>query len=151
MAKKNVEMSVTLKIPDATALTALRTLHEVGYKELKNLHRALYYSFDIDGDEKNFKKKIATVDILVNANKHTASFPHPFGKDHVLMLVADKEQGDGLAKRLREQLGIKEVKSTKTGTLWAFEIGGKDKETMAQKMAEELLANRHYQTITRVK
>lgn len=151
MAKKTVEMSVSLKIPDATALTALRTLKEMGFKDLKGLQRAVHYRFEISGDEKGFKKKIANVDILVNANKHSASFPHPFSKDNVLRLVTDNGQDNGLAKRLREQLGIKEVKRATTGTLWAFEIVGRDKEKAAQQMAEELLANRHYQSITRVK
>src|SRR3989338_9932370 len=120
MTKKTVEMSVTLKIQDATALTALRTLREMGFRELKGLQRAVHYRFEIDGNEQAFKKKIANVDILVNANKHIASFPHPFGKDDVLLLVTDNDQGDGLAKRLREQLGVKEVKAATMGTLWAF-------------------------------
>jgi len=139
-----VTMLVSLKIPDATALTALRTLHEMGYKELKGLQRATYYEFEYFGDEKKFKDAISKVDILVNANKHLVAFGKP--KQGVSIAVTDNEQGDGLKKTLKERLGITQVQSVTQGTLWTFDVSGKKQEDLAKKMTEELLANVHYQS-----
>lgn len=138
-----VTMLVSLKIPDATALTALRTLHEMGYNELKGLQREVCYTFDVKGNESEFKKKIANVDILVNANKHFVSFSPK--KEGIKVLVEDTEQGDGLLNTLKDRLGIKEVQKARQGTMWTFDIAGKNTEKMAKKMTEDLLANIHYQ------
>jgi phosphoribosylformylglycinamidine (FGAM) synthase PurS component len=134
---------VSLKIPDATALTALRTLHEMGYKELKDLKREVCYTFTVKANEADFKKKIANVDILVNANKHFFSFTPK--REGVKILVEDNEQGDGLLNTLKERLGIKDIQKVRQGTLWTFDVAGKKQVETAKKMAEELLANIHYQ------
>lgn len=71
---KTVEMIVSLKVPDTTAITALQTLQKIGFDKINNIERAEYYKFLIEGDEEKFKKKICKVDILVNANKHSYDF-----------------------------------------------------------------------------
>ncbi len=134
---------VSLKIPDATALTALRTLQEMGFKELKGLQREVCYTFEIKGNVEEFRKKIAKADIVVNANKHAVSFAPK--KEGVKILVEDTEQGDGLKNTLKERLGIKEIDAVRQGTLWTFDIVGKKQEELAKKMTEDLLANIHYQ------
>ena len=67
-------MVVSLKMPDTTAITALQTLQKLGFNKIKNVKRADYYKFLIEGDEEQFKNKISKVDILVNANKHAFQF-----------------------------------------------------------------------------
>ena len=74
MPTKTVEMVVTLKVPDTTAITALQTLQKLGFNKIKDLKRYFYYKFDVDGNEEPFKNKISKVDILVNANKHAFDF-----------------------------------------------------------------------------
>lgn len=138
-----VEMMVSLKIPDATALTAERTLKEMGFKELTQLHRAAYYEFEISGNREKFQDTIAKVDILVNANKHMVAFQRPQWGVHVM--VMDREQGDGLKKNLVKRLGIKGLQSVRQGALWIFDIKGKNQKGLAIKMTKELLANIHYQ------
>ena len=71
---KTIEMIVSLKVPDTTAITALQTLQKIGFDEIKDVKRADYYKFLIEGNEEQFKNKISKVDILVNANKHTFNF-----------------------------------------------------------------------------
>lgn len=145
---KTIQMLVTLKIPDATALSALQALHEMGYKNLKNIERALYYRFSISGDELKFKGRISKADILVNSNKHTASFSIPKDKNKVVILVEDKEQGDGLLPNLRDRLGFSGLKRMRRGTLWMFSIEGKDAKGQAKEMTEVLLCNENYQDYT---
>ena len=67
---KTVEMIVSLKVPDTTAITALQTLKKIGFGKITDVKRKDYYKFLIEEDENKFKDKICKVDILVNANKH---------------------------------------------------------------------------------
>ena len=71
---QTVEMVVSLKVPDTTAITALQTLQRIGFAKIKDVQRAEYYKFLIEGDADKFKNKICKVDILVNANKHLYDF-----------------------------------------------------------------------------
>ncbi len=138
-----VEMLVCLKIPDGTALSARQALSEMGFKELKSLSRYTYYSFDIEGDVGAFQKRISNADLLANANKHTASFRMP--TKGTAVWVQDKEKPLGLLNTLKERLGLSEIKSMEAGTLWVLEIDGKNQKESVKRMAEELLANAHYQ------
>ncbi|HIH05049.1 TPA: hypothetical protein HA372_01045 [Candidatus Woesearchaeota archaeon] len=138
-----VEMLVGLKIPDGTALSAKQALREMGFAELGGLARYAYYSFDIEGDAGQFREKISDADILVNANKHTVSFEVP--TEGINVLVQDKEKPIGLMNTLRERLGMKEIRGMDAGTLWVLSIEGNARKESARKMAEELLANVHYQ------
>lgn len=142
-----VEMLVGLKIPDGTALSAKQALHEMGFTQLASVARYMYYRFSFSGKEDEFRKNIAGVDILVNANKHGVSFGMP-DDGTVKVLVQDRERQMGLMNTLRERLGIAGINGVETGTLWAFSIEGKNQKELAAKMAEELLANVHYQRYT---
>ncbi len=138
-----VEMLVGLKIPDGTALSAKQALTEMGFGELKDLSRSIYYSFEIEGNAETFKKKISNADLLVNANKHTVLFEIP--KKGISVVVQDKEKPEGLMQTLKKRLGMKEIKGMEAGTLWVLNINGKNPKESAKRMAEELLANAHFQ------
>ena len=58
MPTKTIELVVSLKVPDTTAITALQTLQKLGFSKVKDLKRYFYYRFDVDGDEEQFKNKI---------------------------------------------------------------------------------------------
>ena len=42
---KTVELVVSLKMPDATAITALQTLQKLGFNKIKDTKRSFYYKF----------------------------------------------------------------------------------------------------------
>lgn len=132
-----MEMIVLLKIPDTTAITAFKTLKEMGFDNLKHLGRATYYHVGGNVKEEDLKN----VDVLVNVNKNTVHFKIEKEEGKQYILVKDKDQGDGLLNTLHK-LGLEGVTKIEKGVLWVLE--GVSKEE-AIKIAEELLANRHYQ------
>ena len=140
MAK--VDLYVWLVKPDTSAITALNTLKKMGF-EVESLKRKLYYSFEVD-EAKDFSEKIQKVDILVNANKNKSEIliDSVHKSDDNCVLVQDLDKPTGLLETLKHRLGFSDIKSMEKGTLW--EIGVKDKET-AEKIAKELLCNKHYQ------
>ena len=142
---KTIEMFVSLKVPDATAITALQTLQKLGFKSIKDLKRADYYRFDIDTDASKFKEKISKVDILVNANKHICEFG--IKKDGSIKILVKNIDDDGssLISTLKNRLGIKDAKKVERGTLWSLSIEDKNPNAIAEKAAKELLINEHYQ------
>ncbi len=144
---KEVELFVGLKIPDTTAKTAFHTLERMGFKQLKGLERKDYYKFSIEGDEKDFKRKISKVDILVNTNKNNFDFSLK-EKNNINVLVKNTDDGPGLLETLKERLGFKNIKKIKKGVLWVLEIDALNKrvaEEIAAKIAEGLLMNENYQ------
>lgn len=144
---KIVEMIVTLKVPDTTAITALQTLHKLGFNKIKDLKRYFYYRFDVDGDEEAFKNKISKVDILVNANKHSFDFEiKNDGFTKVLVKNTD-DDGSGLLSTLKNRLGFNSIKKTESAIMWGLLIEGNEKESKktAEKAAKDLLVNEHYQ------
>ena len=141
---KTVEMFVFLKIPDLTAITAAKTLNELGISDFTSLSRADYYRFLIEGDVDNFRSKISKVDILVNSNKHNAIFSSIPGIAKII--VKDIENpGEGILKTLKNRLGFNEIKKIEKGTLWIFETVSKDPKKLAEKAAKDLLVNEHFQ------
>ena len=140
---KTIEMLVGLKIPDTTAITTLKTLRNMGLKEIKNVARENYFKFYIEGDENKFKKDISKADILVNANKNYFRFGSS-DSSGIKVLVKDTEDGAGLADTLRS-LGFAGIKKIEMGVLWTLEIEGNSRE-IAKKAAEELLHNGNYQS-----
>lgn len=132
-----MEMIVTLKIPDTTAITAYKTLREMGFDNLKTLRRANFYHIEGDVKEEDLKK----IDVLVNVNKNEVQFKLEKKEGKHYVLVQDKEQGNGLLNTLHK-LGLGIITKIEKGTLWVLE--GVSKEE-AIKITEELLANRHYQ------
>ncbi len=151
-----IELFVSLKVPDNSAITAFNTLKRMGYNELLKLERADYYSFDITGDENKFKKEISNTDIIVNANKHKFFFSleendnkKSKNKDDnkkINILVQDLGNGAGLLGILKERLGFENIKKAEKGVLWAMHFDKKaDAESKAVEIAKGLLMNENYQ------
>ena len=147
MPAKTVEMIVSLKVPDTTAITALQTLQKLGFNKIKDIKRADYYKFSIEGDEEKFREKISKVDILVNANKH--SFDFSVRKDNTIKLLVKNinDDGSGLLATLKNRLGFDNIKKIEKAILWSLSIEADEKEArkIAEKAAWELLVNEHYQ------
>lgn len=142
---KTVEMVVSLKVPDTTAITALQTLHKLGFEEVKDIKRAEHYKFSVEGDAEKFRKQISKADLLVNANKHSSSFSIEKGKMTIILVKNINGNGSGILQTLAK-LGIKAKKAEKS-TMWSLSIeaDGKSARNIAEKAARELLANEHYQ------
>ena len=156
----NVEMVVSLKVPDNVAITAFNTLKRMGYNDLIELGRSDYYKFEIAGnDAEKFKKEISNVDILVNANKHKFLFSIEKNRDNdknnqknkegnakINVLVQDLGNENGLLQILKERLGFNNIKKIEKGVLWKMHF---DKNTNAGKVAADitknLLMNENYQ------
>ncbi len=141
---KAVEMIVTLKVPDNTAITALQTLKSLGYAEIGDLKRADYYKFTVTSDLENFKSKISKVDLIVNANKHSYDFSLPKGVTKILVKNID-DAAESLLLILKNRLGLKGIAKIERGILWILSIEGKNPGKIAEKAAKELLSNEHYQ------
>lgn len=140
-----IQLAVGLKIPDNTALSALRALHEMGLSAIAKLKREQFYEFEASGDEKAVKERLAKTDVLVNANKNTVRFDKKKEDKEVQVLVRDKEHPMGLLKTLRERLGLTEVEDVRHGVLWTLTVEGGNPSETAKLAAEQLLSNRHYQ------
>ena len=144
---KTVEMIVSLKVPDTTAITALQTLQKLGFKKIKDVKRYFYYKFTIDGNESGFKNKISKVDILVNANKHSFEFEVP-NDDYEKILVKNfDDDGSWLLSTLNNRLGLTNIKKAESAVMWGLMIEGDEKESnkIAEKAAKDLLVNENYQ------
>jgi phosphoribosylformylglycinamidine (FGAM) synthase PurS component len=142
---KTVEMVVSLKVPDTTAITALQTLQKLGFDKIKNVKRQDFYRFMVEGDEEKFKKEICKVDILINANKHFYEFSLP--KDNAVKILVKNidDDGSGLLFTLKNRLGFKNIKKAEKSTLWKLSIDDKNAAKIAEKAAKDLLVNEHYQ------
>jgi phosphoribosylformylglycinamidine (FGAM) synthase PurS component len=142
---KTVEMIVSLKVPDNTAITTLQTLQKIGFSNIKEVKKSDYYKFLIEGDENRFRGKISKVDILVNANKHSCDFSVP--KDNAAKILVNNINDDGasLLSTLKSRLGFSNIKKIEKGTLWSLSIEDKDPAKIAEKAAKGLLVNEHYQ------
>lgn len=152
-----IEMTVSLLIPDTTALTTFHTLENMGFTELKKLRREDYYKFSAEGDFKKVSEELGNVDIIVNANKHTYKAKKPGetstvkadGLKTVMVLVQDSDDKDGgLLQTIRERLGFNNIRSVERGVLWSlgFDVASKeDARKKALEATEKLLANKHYQ------
>ncbi len=160
-------MIVSLKVPDTTAITALHTIQNIGFKEVTDVKREEYYKFSIEGNQEvieKFKDGICKVDMLVNANKNFYSFSvkkeYQETQAHnnvsnVRILVKNLDDGDGLLKILKKRLGFKNIKEFEKGTLWTLYIDSnktksnkKNIQNIAKDVAEQLLANTNYQEYT---
>ena len=142
-----IEMVVSLKVPDATAITALQTLHRIGYGKISNIDRADFYKFLIDGDTNKFKEQISKVDILINANKHAYGFSIKNDTNIKILVKNIDDDLSSLLSTLKNRLGIKGIKKLEKATLWSLAINAdeKGKKIIAEKAAAELLVNEHYQ------
>ena len=147
MPTKTIEMVVSLKVPDTTAITALQTLQKLGFRKIKDVKRHFYYKFVIDGNEEDFKAKISKVDILVNANKH--SFDFEIKKDDYvkIMIKNTDDDGSGLLSTLKNRLGFGNIKKIESGVVYGLRIDSDAGEAkkVAERAAKDLLANENYQ------
>lgn len=144
---KSVEMVVSLKVPDTTAITALQTLQKIGFNKIKDVKRSDYYRFLAEGDESKLKEKISKVDILVNANKH--SFKFSISKNNAINILVKNINDDssGLLSTLKNRLGFDNLKKIEKAVLWTLSIEAEEKESrkIAEKAAKDLLVNDNYQ------
>ena len=149
---KTIEMIVSLKVPDTTAITALQTLQKLGFNKIKDVKRADYYKFSVEGDEGKFREKISKVDILVNANKHSFAFEikknASFEACIFFVIVKNiNDDGASLLSMLKNRLGFSDIKKVEKSVLWSLSIESEEKESrkIAEKAARDLLVNEHYQ------
>lgn len=144
---KTVEMIVSLKVPDTTAITTLQTLQKIGFNKIKDVKRADYYKFLIEGDAEKFKDKISKVDILVNVNKHFFEFSIQKNADVNILVRNINDDGSGLLATLKNRLGFFNVKNVEKAMLWSLQIDADEKSSrkIAEQAAKELLVNENYQ------
>lgn len=144
---KTVEMIVSLKVPDNTAITTLQTLQKIGFNNVKDVKKADYYKFSVEGDEEKFREKISKVDILVNANKHSCDFSIKNDGTVKILVKNINDDGSSILSTLKNRLGVKNIKSVEKAVLWSLTIDADESEAkkIAEKAAKELLVNEHYQ------
>lgn len=147
MPAKTIEMTVSLKVPDTTAITALQTLQKIGFNRIKDVKREDYYKFEVEGDEEKFKDKICKVDILVNVNKHSYDFSVKKDNNVKVLVKNINDDGSGILSTLKNRLGFKNIKKVEKAVLWSLEIDADEKEAIkiAENAAKELLVNENYQ------
>ncbi len=134
-----VELFVGLKIPDTTALTTKQTLESMNL-HVKNLQRYDYYAFEIRGDQKQFEKKIASVDVIVNANKNIALFS--LQQKGIKVLVKNLDgHSESLLYTLTERLEIKGIVKVTRGVVWVMDCS----KEMAVEATTLLLYNPNFQ------
>lgn len=155
----SVELVVSLKIPDVTALTAGNAIRRrLGYDEvLSSLERADYYRMDLDVKERDLAEKLVRemaeeTNLFVNPNKHTydVQFPDERGANanvdgewlvNVLVTSPDDTSGDGIASALTGRLGYGQVADVETGVLWTMRIRA-ESEAEAREVAENITVTR---------
>ena len=171
---QTIELLVSLKIPDVTALTAaLAIRRRLGYADvMKQLRRADYYALDLNVPDVEAARALAKelaekTNLFVNPNKHQYElvFPEqhhggPVQQDglwRVEVLVTDAEGAEAadLEQALRERLGYgAQVTAVRRGILWtmllaagnADEAGGiAEAITVTTSRDHGLLVNPHFQ------
>ncbi len=170
-----IELLVTLKIPDVTALTAANTIRRrLGYAErLSWLRRADYYRLEIDAESEQaaldlVRELALRTNYFVNPNKHSftvrpyeqrVSPPPCDGEFEVETLITDVEgdrSPDLEASLSGDRLAQGRVKAVHTGVLWTLRLRA-DSPAEALDMARDiaitrardrgLLANPHFQAV----
>ncbi len=144
---KEVELFVSLKIPDTTAVTAMQTMRKMGYN-VSRVKRINYYKFYIGDNKEEFENKIKKIDVLVNVNKHKASTKLERDESAIYLLIKDiGDNCSNLTAVLRDRLNLKELKRMERGVIWALYIDSGNKEEIAKRIGKELLCNENYQEI----
>ena len=170
---QTVELTVELKIPDLTALTAGSALRRrMAYGDvLVELRRADYYRLSLNAESEAEAVKLAEklaedTNLFVNPNKHryevSAGIHNSVAADQngtyaVSVLITDPNSGAGagILEALRGRLGYgDEVAEVLAGNLWVLVLKAESREqaeTIAEAAAvtrsreEGLLLNPHYQ------
>jgi len=171
---QTVELLVSLKIPDVTALTAASSIRRrLGYDEvLKELRRSDYYSLDLNTTDPQAADRLAQelaekTNLFVNPNKHSYEVRSPQqhsarpsqqeGLWRVEVLVTDAEgaEADDIQQALTQRLGYGgQVAAVRQGILWTLLLAA-DTSDQAQQIAEQItvttardqgmLVNPHFQ------
>lgn len=154
-----VELVVSLKIPDVTALTAANAIRRrLGYADrLLALHRADYYRLELDVPDRETAEALTRemaeqTNLFVNPNKHVYEVRFPEDHDggekapgeqivHVLVTCPDDSTGEGIASMLRGHLGYEAVRTVSTGVLWTLHLAA-DSPEEARAMAEDIAITR---------
>lgn len=171
----DIELLVTLKIPDVTALTAANTIRRrLGYAErLTSLRRADYYRLEVEAESDQaaldlVRELALRTNHFVNPNKHSftvrpheqrVSPPAQEGEFEVEVLTTDVDSdrsGDLEAALSSDRLAQGRVKAVHTGVLWTLRLRA-DSPSEALEMARDiavtrardrgLLANPHFQAV----
>jgi phosphoribosylformylglycinamidine (FGAM) synthase PurS component len=154
----SVELVVSLKIPDVTALTAGNAIRRrLGYEDaLKALDRADYYCLELDVEDREAAEALVSevaeeTNLFVNPNKHVYEVRFPEDRTgvsedgewlvSVLVTSPDDSSGEGIASALNGRLGYREVQSVVTGVLWTMRIAA-DSEDAAREIAEAITVTR---------
>lgn len=166
-----VELVVTLKIPDVTALTARHALQQqLGYGDvLADLRRADWWRLSLAVDSAELALGLArelaeATPLFVNPNKHTYTLdtrpplPKPLPGTMVIGVLTgfhDDATADLTAQALRGRLGYGDrVAAVEHGTLWTLFLREPDaakarvlaeRITVSRRRGEGLLANPHSQ------
>ncbi len=155
-----VELTVSLKIPDVTALTAANAIRRrLGYADvLTSLRRADYYRLDLEAGDRSQAEELARelaeeTNLFVNPNKHVyeVRFPEDRGGDgatdgeydvSVLVTNPDDATGAGILSALQGRLGYGgRVVGVETGVLWTMRLAA-DSAEQAREMAEDITVTR---------
>ncbi|MCD6360328.1 MAG: phosphoribosylformylglycinamidine synthase subunit PurS [Armatimonadetes bacterium] len=156
----SVELLVTLKIPDVTALTAANAIRRrLGYADtLAELRRADYYCLDLDVDDPDAALEMVRdmaerTNLFVNPNKHAFTVclldergraVEDNGTYTVNVLVTDPADASpaGILKSLQEMAAYGDkVQSVRRGVLWTMRLVA-DSEERAIAMAEDITVTR---------
>ncbi len=170
-----IELLVTLKIPDVTALTAANSIRRrLGYSErLTSLQRADYYRLELEAESEaaalDLVRELAQrTNHFVNPNKHAftlrpfdqrVSPPSRDGDYEVEVLTTDAESdrsADLEAALAGDRLAQGRVQAVHTGVLWNLRLRADSPQeavAMARDIAvtrardQGLLANPHFQAV----
>lgn len=155
----SVELTVSLKIPDVTALTAANAIRRrLGYADtLLALERADYYRLDLDLDDPEEALALAremaeNTNIFVNPNKHRYEVRLADGRDRnpkrdgkyvvsVLIRNSDDTSGETIRAALHDRHHYDAVQSVEAGTLWRMHLDAESPEA-AREMAEDITVTR---------
>ncbi len=168
----SVELVVSLKIPDVTALTAGNAIRRrLGYEDVLNAFtRADHYRLDLDVSDREAAAKLVReiadeTNLFVNPNKHVYElrFPEDRGANanvdgewlvNVLVTSPDDSSGDGIRSALNARLGYEQVSAVETGVLWTMRIKAGTEEqardvaesiTVTRSQSQGILMNPHFQ------
>jgi len=170
-----IELLVSLKIPDVTALTAANTLRRrMGLAErLDRLQRADYYRLKVDAESEEKCQDLVTelaerTNHFVNPNKHRFAVrtaqprlnpPSQDGSWEIEVLITDAEgdRNEDLEQALgNDPTAAGKVKAVHTGVLWIMVLkaeSGQDALELAREITitrardQGLLANPHFQSV----
>ncbi|HEY3396979.1 MAG TPA: phosphoribosylformylglycinamidine synthase subunit PurS [Armatimonadota bacterium] len=170
-----IELLVTLKIPDVTALTAANTMRRrLGFAErLVDLQRADYYRLEIDAESEQAALDQVTdlaqrTNHFVNPNKHsfavrvatTRMTPPSRGDAYEVEVLTTDAEGDRSADLelalANDQITSGRIKAVHTGVLWTLWLRAESPQEalgLARELAvtrardHGLLANPHFQEV----